>query len=116
MWHHRGEQTIGKISTVDYMVQKRSNLHLPGGVASQPLRIDADSLLSVSIESDRAKVDGIREQRVAKEVFDAVEGVAIEQEHRFTSRMTHDADCLDFPVRDIGEQLDSTAEGLRCGE
>jgi hypothetical protein len=59
-------------------VEANAYLHFPGGIASHPLSIYSDRLLHVAIESDGGEADLIGKYWVPKQVFDTVEGIAVE--------------------------------------
>ena len=73
-------------------------------------------MLGILVGPNRAEVHAVCKKRVTKKVFDTVEGVTVEQEHWFVSRIARDADPLYFPVGDLWEQLHPPTEGLRSGE
>jgi len=83
------------------VVERKVNtyLHLPGCVASYPLGVHPDCVFGIAVESNRAKVDFVRENGVSEQVLDTFEGVTVEEEHWLLCSVSSKGDLLVLPVR-----------------
>jgi len=93
------------------MVKRKANtyLHLPGCVTGHPLGVHPYCAFGIAIESNRAKVNFVGKNGVSKQVLDAVEGVAVEEEHWFLCNVPSKGNLPILPVRHTWQYLDSTS-------